>query len=381
MLARKVFRNVIYNSLSMLISSLVGVIVTIYVARALRPESFGIYSLALSLAFLLMTFTDLGVNTTLVRYIAYSYSKGDYELMRGYIRGLSKLKILLTAFASLFLFISSDLLATYVFHKQSLSTPLKIVSAYIFLFSLLSFVNRIFNAFNDFKANLVRSIVYEFSRLILIVFLVSMGFAVIGALLGFVLASLLSLIVLITLLVSKYGFIFGKAKKIDWRRVLKFTSYLTLGSITWVVFAYVDSVMIGMFLPAEDVGFYRAAYNIVGAISGLVSIPAVLFPVFVQLEGKDLKNAFNRAFKYSSILAFPIVFGLISMGKPLVEFVYGKEYLPAVDVLIVLSFLILRSSLGFWGVIFNAKGEARIPSLRYLYCDAHEYCFELLHDP
>ena len=32
---------------------------------------------------------------------------------------------------------------------------------------------------------------------------------------------------------------------IEWRRVVMFTSYLTIGSIIWVVFAYVDSVMIG----------------------------------------------------------------------------------------------------------------------------------------
>jgi len=42
--------------------------------------------------------------------------------------------------------------------------------------------------------------------------------------------------------------------------------------------------MIGMFLPAEEVGYYRASYNIVGAIAGLLSIPSVMFPVFVQLE-------------------------------------------------------------------------------------------------
>ncbi len=119
--------------------------------------------------------------------------------------------------------------------------------------------------------------------------------------------------------------------------------------------------MIGMFLPAEDVGYYRASYNIVGAISGLVSIPAVMFPVFVQLEGQDLKNAFNRAFKYSAILSFPVVFGLISLGEQLIGFVYGIDYLQAVPVLYVLSFLILRSALGFWGVIFNAKEKPEYP--------------------
>ena len=362
MLARKIFRNIIYNSSSVLIANVVGVVVTIYVARALKPELFGIYSLALSIAFLLLTFTDLGVNTTLIRYVAHSYGLKDYELVRSYIRSLSKLKVLLAFIVSIMLFASSDVLSIYVFHKPLLSDPLKVTSLFVLFFSISGFVNAIFNAFNDFKANLVKSLVYEFSRLFFIILFVFIGLSVVGALVGFVIASFLALTVLLILLLKNYGsFVFGSVKSIEWMRVVRFTSYLTVGSITWVVFAYVDSVMIGMFLLAEDVGYYRTSYNIVGAITGLVSIPAVLFPVFVQLEGQDLRNAFNRAFKYSAILSFPIVFGLISLGKQLIKFVYGADYLPAVPVLYVLSFLILRSALGFWGVIFNAKEKPEYP--------------------
>jgi len=361
-LAKRVFRNVVYNSSSVLIANAVGVVVTIYVARALKPELFGIYSLALSIAFLLLTFTDLGINSTLIRYVAHAYGLKDYELVRGYIRSLSKLKVLLVLIVSIALFASSDVLSIYVFHKPLLSDPLKVISLYTLFFSLLGFLNAIFNAFNDFKANLVRALTYEFSRLFFIILFVSIGLSVVGALLGFVIASFFALIVLLVLLLKKYGdFVFGKAKPIDWRRIVRFTSYLTIGSITWVVFAYVDSVMIGMFLPAEEVGYYRASYNIVGAISGLVSIPSVMFPVFVQLEGRDLRNAFNRAFKYSAILSFPVVFGLISLGEQLIRFVYGVDYLPAVPVLYILSFLILGSALGFWGVIFNAKEKPEYP--------------------
>uniref|UniRef100_A0A7C4WE65 Flippase n=1 Tax=Geoglobus ahangari TaxID=113653 RepID=A0A7C4WE65_9EURY len=363
MLAQKVLRNVIYNSSSVLIANVVGVIIAIYVARALKPELFGIYSLALSIAFLLLTFTDLGINATLIRYVAYAHWKRDYELVRGYVRGLSKLKILLALAVSLVLFISSDALSIYVFRKPLLSDPLKVTSLFILFYSLSGFVNAIFNAFNNFKANLVKSLVYELSRLFFVVLFILMGLSVVGALLGFVIASLLTLIALFALLLKSYSIplFLGKIKSIEWKRIIRFTSYLTIGSITWVVFAYVDSVMIGMFLPAEDVGYYRASYNIVGAIAGLVSVPIVMFPVFVQLEGRDLKNAFNRAFKYSAILSFPVVFGLISLGEPLIRLVYGVDYLPAVPVLYILSFLILCSALGFWGVIFSAKEKPEYP--------------------
>ena len=86
MLVKKVLKNAIYNSLSTFIANATGVLITIYVARVLKSELFGIYSLALSVAFLIMTFTDLGLNTTLIRYVAHAYDIGDHELVRGYIK-------------------------------------------------------------------------------------------------------------------------------------------------------------------------------------------------------------------------------------------------------------------------------------------------------
>ncbi|MET1124304.1 MAG: flippase [Archaeoglobaceae archaeon] len=359
MLARTVLRNVIYNSASILVANLAGLFLSIYVARILTPGPFGIYSLSLSLAFLLMSFTDLGVNATVVRYVAHAHSTGDLELARGYIRSLAAVKIALALTASLFLALASDTIAT-VFQKP-LSVPLKIMAAYVFLFSLAGFVNSIFNAFNDFKANLVKSTVYEASRVFFVLLFLFLGFSVVGALFGYVVASFAALSALLLLLRKYSSVITGNAKGVDWRRVLRFTGYLTIGSISWTIFAYVDSVMIGLLLPATDVGFYRAAYNVVAAVAALVSIPTVLFPVFVQLEGEDLKRAFDRVVKYSSILAFPSAFGLAAISEQLVSFVYGAEYLPASVPLAILSLLILRSALGFWGTLFTAKEMPKYP--------------------
>jgi len=359
-LAKKVLRNVLCNSLSSLISSAVGLIVTIYLARELKPGLFGIFSLAISVALLLMTFTDLGVSPTLVRYAADAYARRDFELVRGYIKSLGKVKLILSIVTSIILFALSNIISTAVFHKPALSTPIEIVSLFVLFRSLSNYVTCIFNAFNDYSANLIRAITYESSRLVSILLLVS-SFAVVGAIAGFVIASFISLIALTLILIRKYGFIFGTAKKIEWRRVLRYAGYLTIGSITWTVFAYVDSIMIGILLPARDVGFYRAAYSIVIAVGSLISIPTVLLPVFVQLEGQDMKKAFDRVFKYSSILAFPFMFSLIAMDRNIINIVYGREYLPAIPALTVLSLLVLRSALGVWGPVFGAKEKPEYP--------------------
>ncbi len=362
MLARKVARNAIYNSSATLIGNISGLIITVFLARALGPENFGIYSLSISVAFLVLAFTDLGVNQTLIRYVSEAVGMENTSLARGYIRELGKMKLMLTTLTSLTLFLLSDFLAENAFHSEEMATPLKIVSIFIFFYPLSGFLIGIFNGLNDFRANFIRSATYELFRVTSIIALVYAGYSVIGAILGFVIATIAALLALTILFLHYYRpYIFGFAEKIELKRVLRFTGYLTIGSIAWTVFAYVDSVMIGMFMAPEYVGYYRASYSIIGAIAGILSLPAVLFPVFVQLEGEDLKNAFNRVFRYSAMLAVPASFGLPAISREVVLAVYGSDYLAAVPVFWVLSFLILRSAVGFWAIIFNAKEKPEYP--------------------
>ncbi len=361
-LAKRVLRNIMFNSSSILVSNVAGLFISIYLARVLQSKLFGVYSLTLSLTFLLLVFTDLGVNATTVRFCAKAYSKRDFGEVRGLIDFLFRVKVILSISTALALFIFSDALSKYVFREEVLSTTLKIASFIALFFPLSGFLTSIFNAFNDFKANFVKAITYESTRVVSIAILVSLGFSVFGALLGYVIASVASTIALAVLLLKNYGEVLRvEAKGIKRRKVIRFASYLTIGSVTWTIFAYVDSVMIGYFMPVEYVGFYRIAHLVVSAISGILSIPGVLFPVFVALEGEDLKLAFKRAFKYSAVISVPTVFALPIIAKPIVKVAFGEEYLQAVSALWILSFLILRASLGFWAQIFNAKGKPEHP--------------------
>jgi len=363
-LAREVLKNLIYNSSGVLIGNVTGIILTIILARLLHPELFGMYHLALAIGFLLLTFTDLGINGTLIRYVADALGKNDEMHARSYFMYLGKIKLFLSLLISILIFLLAKPLAFHVFHKPSLFLPLEIIAVFIFLNALLGFINSAFNAFQEFKYNTIRSSVYEGFRLLLIPLFVLLGFSVCGALVGFCLSIFGAFLVLFYFLVKKHAFLFkGEVKRIDRRRILRFLSFLTIGSISGVVFAYVDSIMLGIFMVAEYVGFYRASYNIVIAIAGLAAIAGVLFPVFIQLEGDDLNNAFQKVFKYSTILSFPFAFGLAFVAEPFVKVIYGVEYLPAVYPLYALSFLVITSTTDFFGTIFGAKEKPEYPAM------------------
>lgn len=362
-LARKVLKNSVYNSSSVFISMGGGLVFTIILARLLLPELFGVYHLALAVGFMLLTFTDLGINGTLVRYVSHAVGNNDKDLASSYFRYLIKPKFILAFLASLALILLANPVALHVFHKPDLFLPLQIVGIFLFFQSFLDFVASSFVAFHRFEYTTLTRIIYEGMRLILVPILILLGFSVFGALVGLIISVAAALFILTYFLLRNYPFLLkGKTVKIERRRLLRFISYLTIGSISGVFFGSVDSIMLGIFMPVEYVGFYRAGFNIVFGIAGLVSIAGVLFPVFTQLEGDELENAFKKVFKYSSMLSFPCAFGLLFIAEPVIKVVYGIDYLPAVLPMYILSFLIIIAPLDFFGILFNAKEKPEYPA-------------------
>ena len=368
-LARSVLKNSFYNGLSVIISKGGGVVFTVILARLLHPELFGTYHLALSVGLMFLTFTDLGINGTVIRYVSHAIGEDDRDSAASYFRYLLKIKFVFSLITTLVLVSLAGPLASHLFHKPELSLPLMIVGLFLFFQSFLDFIESGFVSMQRFEYSTIRHLIYEGSRLVIVPLFILLGFSVYGALAGLILSVVLAVIVLAWFFLRNYSFLLrGKAMKNDRKRkVLRFLGYLTLGSISGIFFAYVDSIMLGMFMPTEYVGFYRAGYNIVFAFVGLTSIAAVLFPVFAQLERDELEDAFRKVFKYTSIIAFPCAFGLIFSAEPLIKSVYGIEYMPAILPTCILSLLIVITPMDFFGTLFNAKDKPEYPAKLLIY--------------
>lgn len=363
-LARKVLKNTAFNSSSIIISGIGGLIFTVVLARLLHPELFGVYHLALSVALVMMTFTDLGVNRTMTRYVSYALGKDDTTLARSFFRYLLKIKFLFALLSSLALIILAKPLAIYVFHKPELILPLEIVGAFIFFYSFLDFLDATFVALQKFQYTAARSATYEVFRIAIIPLFILLGYSVCGALVGLSLAVIAAVAVLLFFLAKRYSYLFkGETVKIDRRRVLRFLGYLTFSTlIAGLFFLHIDVIMLGILMSTEDVGFYKAAFNIVIAFIGLVSATTVLFPVFTQLEGEELRNAFGKVFRYLSMFAFPCAFGLAFIANPVIKVMYGAEYLPAVLPFYALCLIILIVPMDFFGVLFDSKEKPEYPA-------------------
>lgn len=363
-LAKTVIKSGMWNFASSLIMRLGALIFTIIIARMLQPELFGLYSLALSVMFILLTFADLGINATMMRYVSDAISKGSKKKAASYFSYLLKIKFLLTITFSSVLLIISYPLANYFFNKPELFLPLVLCSLYMFFLSFLGFYESTFYTVQKVKFITFKEAVYQTLKILFVVLGVYfIANKVAGAIAGLILASILILGLLIFLVHRTQRYLFEKSSKItkeEKRKLLKFLFYLTLGSITSIFFLYIDIVILGAFVSSEFIGYYRAAFGIMGAIVGLISITNILLPIFVQLEGERLERAFNKVLRYSAIIAFPAAFGVALVAKPFINIIYGISYAPASIPLYFISFLIIEgtfSALFYW--LFAAKEQPK----------------------
>lgn len=376
-LKQKVLRNVFYNFLASLAGRIGALIFTIIVARTLFPELFGIYSLALTIILTIATFTDLGINATLTRYLAESLKRKQKEKVeeaRARLAFLFNFKIFFTTVIAFLLFLLSKKIAIHIFNKSLLILPLQIGAIYLFIISLHGFLNSIFYAIQKLKYSVLAEIIFQISRisLVLIFFLFYKNVGTVFIALS--IALFLSCAFLFFVLSTKYSFLIkGKKQELkaeEKKRLLSFFSWLTISSISLIFFAHIDTFMLGIFLPAEFVGFYNAIFAIVGSVAAFVAFGSVLLPVFTQLEQNRIESGFKKVFKHVAIIAIPAAIGLAYIMLPAIRIIYGQSYVPIqykVAIAItsaLLSLLVTESAFtAIYSALFQAKEIPKIPAI------------------
>ncbi|MDP3992348.1 MAG: oligosaccharide flippase family protein [Nanoarchaeota archaeon] len=357
-------KNSMYTLSSVVISKIGGLVMTIILARLLLPELFGIYSLALSVAIIAITFSDLGANLTALRYMSDALGKNDKSKARSYFRFLFKIKGLLILVAIIIILIIAKPLSASVFNKPLVFLPIVFSCFYILIESAREYFSQPFAARKDLRIFPPLEFVLQSSKIILSLIAISIlsyELRIPGIFIAFAISGFLFLTLEVFLLIKKdKEMIIGKKSKIDSQKILKYMGFMGLTGITLAFFGSIDTLMLGRFVGAEYLGFYRAALTLVISISSLLPL-SVLLPIFTQINGKRLDRGFDKSFRYLMIFAIPMVIGLMFIAKYAILMIYGKEYLLATPSLFVLSFLIIISPItSLYSTLFQAKEKPKL---------------------
>ncbi len=108
---------------------------------------------------------------------------------------------------------------------------------------------------------------------------------------------------------------------------------------------YVATFLIGGFLGAASVGYYRAAQRLVGSIGEIIGAPSQVLAWSMFRQARDAHGARSTGFQRQANLYFKLLFAvgipvfiwLTLMGGDLIEGLLGHKWLPALPVVGVLA--------------------------------------------
>jgi len=364
-LSNLAIKGSIYGVISLFISKLGGLIFTIIIARALLPELFGVYALALSIITIFTVFTNLGLDDTFLRYSSKSLGKNNTQETRGYFKYLIKIKVSLTLVSVIVLLIVAKYLSYSIYKNPLLFYPLIFSCLFIISESMRTFFSIIFTAKKDFKTPLLFTTSLQILNILLSVFAILIltdSLKISGIFIAFFVSSLFTLILMLYILLKKdRSLLLGETGKINRFKINSYWKFMILASVSLTFFGSIDILMLGRFVAPEYLGYYRVALSLVITIASLFSLSGLFLPIFTQISGKRFARGFHKTLRYILILAIPATAGIIFIAKYLIKAIYGDEYLLGAASIYFLAFLIITTPLiGLYSIIFQSKEKPKI---------------------
>lgn len=319
-----IVKNTIWLTVGEIISRLLRAALIIYAARILGAEGYGIFSYMLSLAALFTIFSDFGISTLLTREMSKRENEGREEILSTFLVlkiGVLILPLLATIFlAPIFITLPG---------AQRLIIPIALLiasdSLTTFCFSLARAKNRMET---EAIAKIVtNAVILAFGLLVLFVKPETKLLAF-----SYTFGSIVGLLVIFLILRKEFKNLLNNFRK-DLVKPIFFSAlpFAALGLLGGLMIN-IDTVILGWFRDASDLGLYAAAYR---PILLLYTIPALfgasIFPIMNRLiHEKEYDRASLIIGKSTALLlmvGIPITIGGIILAPEFISLLFGVEYI------------------------------------------------------
>jgi PST family polysaccharide transporter len=153
--------------------------------------------------------------------------------------------------------------------------------------------------------------------------------------------------------------------RLEARRLLGLGSQIMLAGLSGTINLRIADAITGFFLGSAQLGFLRLGWRFLDVIVDVTVTPiaSVALSSFSKLRGDlpALRRAYLRLSQFMAIGSLPLFFGLGAVADVFIPLAFGARWLPAVDVLRLLGFLILAGTVNyFFGSVMVAVGQAGV---------------------
>jgi O-antigen/teichoic acid export membrane protein len=316
----------------------------VLIVRSTTKEEFGIYSLAVAVVSVLAMLAAMGLPEGVARFVSIRLGEGN----RGEADSVS-VTALRISFVSgigfyIVLFLFSSPVSKHIFYMPQLAPALRVISVFLPLTILSNIIGSILRGHNIIGPKvLFLDVGQPLSPLSMAAVLLFMGIYTFKRL-G----------------LNPFSASLGRAKDL-----LKFALPLLFSGLAGLVMMWTDTLMVGRYLDAVNVGVYNVSVTLVRLL--IVPLSAITF-VFMPLAGamyaKEQHSELNRTYqvltKWTFFATLPIFFVLFFFPEMTITTLFGERFVTSSPSLRILSLgFLFHTFLGVNSMLLIVMGMSR----------------------
>ena len=358
-------RNAVFALLTEVTTGLFTAALTLYLARKLDPDGYGLFVVAMGVGALVMLPADLGLSQSAARFLA--ERMGDRTAMARVFASAFGVKIAAAALFSGLLFACATPIAN-AYNLPDLVWPLRAMAFATFAQSVFTLPRVAFEGIGRMRSDwqLVggESTVELTASIVIVALGGGAAGAVWGRAIGYAVGALLGVVIIVRLLGAE-ALRFRSGPRGFVTRLVRYGFALMIIDSVWAVFAQVDVLLVGAILGAGAAGVFGAPLRLTAFLSYPASaITAGVAPRLARREGGDEGEPDTRALEIGlrTLIAFQslAIAPLIVWAEPIVNLLLGDGYGESAGVMRALvPFVFLAGPTRLMTISVNYLGEAR----------------------
>ncbi|MBS3075884.1 oligosaccharide flippase family protein [Candidatus Pacearchaeota archaeon] len=298
-------------------------------ARLLGPVDYGIFAVLTNIIFI-FSMPAVSIQTLISKYTTRYNLKKDFGRIRGIFSYLMKESLVISAM----LYVAFLIISLYVYKQLKISFFLLALTG-IFLFIAFTYpiLIGILQGMKRFNAWGWNYVISCFIKLVIAVLLVTIGFRVYGAIIGFILGNFISFLMLFPLIKEILH-----SKKIESRLdIFSRESLPTVLSMLVIVIMYsMDIILAKIFFNPEIAGKYAIASLLGKTIWFAASaVGNAMFPISSEKyeTGKKSRGVMTKTYFAVIFICITAVFILATFPEFIIKILFDARYLDVANIL------------------------------------------------
>jgi len=343
-------RDVTSEASARLVYYLSSAAVIVFLSRQLEPSAYGTLFLAISVLTVFRLFSSLGLAKSAARYVS-SYLDTDEGQIRHVVgRSLRYNLVTITVVTGVAVAGAGPIAAAL--GNPALEPLLVVGGCYIVAATLYNYTRVVLQGFQEIGASATVYASEGIGRIVGVLLLVTLGYGLFGALVGFILGFTVAAVLGVWLLYNRLPSTADTDPIEDGLegRLLRYSLPLAVTRGAWVLDREIDLILVGYLLESAVVGYYAISKQVVTFCSGMAgSIGFSLGPQFdestVAQSIEHARTTYETVLTYVLLVYIPAVSGLAILADPVVTTVFGTAYQDAVPILQVFCAAIVLMSI------------------------------------